>query len=193
MNYHSCNETRLPGTKVGNETRCLLCGALLVSAATGRPPKFCSTAHRVAFHRQQRAPEKSRPALDEPKHGDRAKVLWEIEDNLGQLPRLQGVAKLRQLAEKAEEIAYFIDNMADVDWALDDLPDVAEAFYRLRQHRRTLDVLVSLDDLADELEEVARTMSALRRQREDLCLAAQNEEDELLDMDRRTVQSGNAR
>ena len=47
---------------------------------------------------------------------------------------------------------------------------------------------MGLDDLADELEEVARTMSALRRQREVLCWAAQNEEDEsLLDMDRRTV------
>jgi hypothetical protein len=188
MNYHSCNETRLSGTKVGNETRCLLCGAPLVSATTGRPPKFCSTAHRVAFHRQQHVPKKPRPALDEPKRRDRAKVLWEIEDNLEQLPRLQGATKLRQLAEKAEEVACFLDNTAEVDWALDDLPDVADALFDLRHHRKTLDALVGLDDLADELEEVARTLSALRRQREDLCWAAQNEEDEsLLDMDRRTV------
>ena len=179
MNYHSCNETRLPGSKVGNETRCLLCGAPLVSVATGRPPKFCSTAHRVAFHRQPRVPEKSRR--------DRAKVLWEIEDNMEQLPRLQGATKLRRLAENAEEVIYFLDNTAEVDWALDDLSDVADALFDLRHHRRTLDALVGLDDLADQLEDVARTLSALHRQREDLCWAAQNEEDESLDMDRRTV------
>ena len=178
MNYHSCNETRLPGTEVGNETRCLYCGAQLVVSATGRPPKFCSAAHRVAFHRQRQAPAEPKPTLDQPKCRDRAKVLREIEDNLEELPTIQGATKLRQLAERAQEVVYFLDNVADVEWVLDDLPDVVEALYDLGQHRDTLDALVQLDYLAYDLDDVARSLSALRCQREVLGWAAEEDEQE---------------
>jgi hypothetical protein len=175
MNHHICNETR-PRC---NETRCLLCGAQLAIAPTGRPPKFCSAAHRVAFHRRRRrATEDPKPAPEPPTRRNRAEALREIEEELGQLGTLRGATELRHLAERAQEVVDFLDNTTGIEWALDDLHEVADGLNDLRYHRDTLDTLVQLDDLAYDLEDVARSLRAIRRQREAVRWAAEDAEQE---------------
>ena len=37
-----------------NEHRCLKCGRLLSYHGTGQPPRFCTPAHKAAYHRAKR-------------------------------------------------------------------------------------------------------------------------------------------
>lgn len=39
------------GDVLTNEYKCLYCGRFLTYAGTGRPPRFCSSAHKSAHHR----------------------------------------------------------------------------------------------------------------------------------------------
>ena len=164
------NETRGPS---GNETRCLHCGAPLMPARTGRKPKFCSAAHRVAHHRHRRR-RGSLEAVPTTAVGSRshADTLDELEEAISALPPVRGAATLRSLAETADELAVFLDHAAEAEWAVVDLPDVVDCLHDLGRHRDTLGDLSGLGFLADELDGLAHAVRALRRRRDELVDAA---------------------
>ena len=166
-----------------NERACLLCGTPLEVQSTGRPRRFCSTAHRVRYHRLRKRGDRAEasPAATAPPaqptlvsspsgrgRGERLEALRKLAGVLDGLRPVGRVAELRRLAEYAGDLLAELDGIAGVAWALDELGEVAWALERLQEHRRTLDRLVELDDLADDVDELARCLRQARRHRDDL-------------------------
>ena len=185
-----CNETAAGC----NERACLLCGMPLEVQPTGRPRRFCSTAHRVRHHRLRKRADgaepsaaataaPAQPTLVSPPsgrgRGERLGALQELAGMLDGLRPVGRVAELRRLAEYAEDLLAELDAVAGVAWALDELGEVAWALERLQDHRRTLDRLVELDDLADDVDELARYLREVRRHRDDLDGELEELEEEL--------------
>jgi hypothetical protein len=161
-----------------NESRCVLCGVPLKVQSTGRPRRFCSPGHRVRYHRLQKRAGKacSKAVASVPSsllplqrsRGERIKVLRELADTLADLRPSGRVAELRRLAEYAESLFPVLDTIEGSAWALDELPDVALELESLSEHRCTLEQLAELDDLADDVEKLARAVRDVRRCNEEL-------------------------
>ena len=174
-----CNETAAGC----NERACLLCGIPLEVQPTGRPRRFCSAAHRVRYHRLRRRAHKAEssaaataaPAqttfVSPPSRrgrGERLEALRELADMLDGLRPVGRAAELRRLGECAGDLLTELDAIAGVVWALDDLDEVRGALEHLQEHRCTLDRLVELDGLAEDVDELARCLGEVRRRRDEL-------------------------
>ncbi len=174
---HVCNETR-PSC---NESACLLCGVSLEVRSTGRPRLFCSSAHRVRYDRLRQRSDNARPgdasaavpappSLAPPRHSraERIEALSELADTLEDFRPSGRVAELRRLSEYAEDVRLVLDTIETNAWVLDDLAHVAYALESLQEHRKTLDRLSELDDLASDVETLARDFRDAGRLQEDL-------------------------
>ena len=159
-----------------NETTCQLCGARLELKPTGRPPRFCSTAHRVRFHRL-RARSNKAAVPDTPTAQGRHDALYELATVLEDLNPSLGVAGLRGLADRADELVFVFDAIAELAWVLDDHDEIACALDNLQHHRSTLERLCELDDLADDVAELTANLRAVRRYQEELEWAATESEE----------------
>lgn len=165
-----CNES--PAAR--NET-CLLCGAPLKRPRTGRPPRFCSPAHRVRHHRMVRAIPTSEPSLPAvtappplPVRPPRPAALTELHDRLDSLRAPKGAARLRDIAEDAVELGELLEEIRDLAWSLKEFDGDAACTFEdlLGDHNRTLDQLAVLDDLASDLDRLARDVRAALRERD---------------------------
>lgn len=178
----ACNETSRPC----NESTCLLCGAPLEQRPTGRPRRFCSPAHRVRHHRLRSrsdiaapdagAAEVAGPQQPDPPRqdtGEPAEVLRNLADELEDFRPTARVAELRRLASYAQDVEELLDTIETSAWALHDFTGVGYDLECLLDHRHTLQRLSELDDLADDIERLARELRAARDLRDELFWAAE--------------------
>ena len=156
-----------------NEAVCLHCGVSFESKARDRPHRFCSTAHQARYHRLQKQPGNDRALASQIKPTDstneRIKILRELAYVLEDLRPPGRVAGLRRVADQAAELSILFDTIDQSAWALDELTDVRSVLeFLLRDHRSTLQKLSALDDLADDLDGLARDLRKTRRLQNDL-------------------------
>ena len=146
------NETRI----AGNETGCLVCGTQLEVRSTGRPRRFCTSAHRVAHHRRLKHLNRGSK-----KEFDRLAALERLHEGMTDLRPVRQAHMLRRLADAAEPLERLVEEVEPCAWAVDDL-DVSDALYRLADARETIARLVELADLADDLASLVDTVRDLR-------------------------------
>ncbi len=89
-------------------------------------------------------------------------------DALDEVESLSGAARLRQLAERADQVARLVDEANANEWVLDDLDEIRWGLRDLTQLKRAVSTVSGLDDVANELEELASAMQAIRRHRSEL-------------------------
>ena len=142
--------TRLPIVRnetqgAGNGTSCLVCGAQIQQAATGRPARFCSSAHRIQHHRRRRREAEVTTTSDVPSSPtvtpvltlQSAAALEDLADMLEQRSILPGAAALRHLAEEAIGLETLLET---IEPAIAASPDhnVASTLQDLCEHRDQL-------------------------------------------------------
>jgi len=182
----ACNETH----PTRNDSTCLLCGELLEVRPTGRPRRFCSTAHRVRYHRLRSRSDSAAAGIGDaavtgprrpapPRRGSSrpAEVLRDLADNLESLRPTARVAELRHLAAYAQDVEALLDTIETSAWALHEFADVSHDLERLEDHRHTLERLLELDDLADDVERLTRGLRDARAKRDELLWAAEELEE----------------
>lgn len=98
-----------------------------------------------------------------------------VMDGVDEVGPLRGVASLRRLARRGEEIEALLEVVSEDADALEGLFDMADALDNLDDHRATLERLADLPDLADNVEQLARAMRVVRRHRDELELADEAE------------------
>lgn len=159
----------------GNGTSCLVCGAQIQQAATGRPARFCSSAHRIQHHRRRRREAEvtttsdvpSSPTVNPVSTLQSAAALEDLADMLEQRSTLPGAAALRHLAEEAVGLETLLETIEPAIAASPD-HDVASTLQDLCEHRNQLSRMADLDDLADAVTEFNRAVRSARRVREEL-------------------------
>ncbi len=160
-----------------NDRRCLMCGTQLAESRRGRQRKFCSTAHRVAYHRRKKrpstvqpAPSTVPPAISTPPCGPTARwrALEAVLDAIDDVESLGGAARLRQLAERADQVVHLVDEVRAQSWALDDLDDIGPALDTLTWLGTSASTVAELDDVADAVDELALAIREIRRHRAEL-------------------------
>jgi hypothetical protein len=183
-----CNETTVPC----NETACLLCGAPIKIARTGRPPSFCSTRHRVRYHRLRKGPSGRRVGIESaniramvstpPERGadERGQALRTLIDCLDELSLSGSAAQLRHLADSAEDLSMPFDAIDESAWALEGVGDAENILTGLvYDHRPTLERIAELADLADDIDQLRGDLRKARAVHDELDWAI----DDLLDPD----------
>lgn len=172
----TCNETTRAGNETDrsgnetirarNETTCRVCGVPLRRTGTGRPPKYCSSAHRVRFHRQHAAESPiDVPSVStdrEPNPVERQVALETLACELEDLNALRGVGQLRRIAEAAADLDHALDCIDESAWALGDSDEIVSAVEACQDYRPTLLQAMALDDLADDLAGLGRAIRTLR-------------------------------
>ena len=181
-----CNETAVACNETGalrSDSTCRECGCELQRPKTGRPPRFCCPTHRVRFHRRTRrtcpaavAPPPPTAVVVQTESVERrrcAERLTELDEHLESLRAPRGAGRLRSIADAAEDLLAAVEAINDGAGALEEFDwDAAAALEALfDDHRLTLERLTALENLADDLDELARDIRAAARHRDAIAVA----------------------
>ena len=174
-----------------NETLCALCGRALQWSGQGRPPRYCSPAHRLVFHRLRHANEANMAAAvkawreehllpaDRPM-AERVAALSDLADLLDGVGPLRGLAALRRLAEYGDSMVELLNDAERLTWAAEaaGLSDLVDGLAELANYRDDFERMAELEDLAGRVKEAARHVRQFPQWAEDLGFAADPEEEE---------------
>jgi len=152
-----------------------VCGVPLEQQHTGRTRLFCSSAHRVHYHRQQRRIT-SREALhdvaetaDTPVNPTPAQQISALENLVYLVEEIQLPGRfvdLPRLASYAYELLDILDVIDDAAQVLDH--GIPEALDDLQRHRDTLERLCELDGLGHDIREMAHDIQRARTVQEEI-------------------------
>lgn len=134
----------------------------------------------MRYHRQQKRSDNGSaqaslpipqqpPTTPERGTDSRVEVLSELAYTLEDLRPPGRLAELRRLAEQADDLSLLFDTIERSAWAVDELSEVESVLERLlRNHRRTLQRLSDLYDLADDVQLLAHDLRGARSCQGDL-------------------------
>ena len=172
-----------------NETLCALCGRALQWSGQGRPPRYCSPAHRLVFHRLRPANEADLAAAvkawreehllpaDRPM-AERVAALSDLAGLLDGGGPLRGLAALRRLAEYGDSMVELLNDAERLTWAAEaaGLSDLVDGLAELANYRDDFERMAELEELADRAAEAARHVRRFPEWTEDLAFATEEEE-----------------
>ncbi len=98
-------------------------------------------------------------------------------DALDGVESLSVAGRLRQVAERGEQVAQLVAEVKLNEWALDGLDEIGWALYDLTRQERAVSAVTNLVFVADHLEELASAMRTLRQHRHELEDALETEEE----------------
>ena len=157
-----------------------VCATPLPARTIGRPARFCSAGHRVAYHRlAKRTPSPiEAPRAPAPPPKSRAAALSALADLAIAVDDLAApigrVSALRHMADYADDLSTTLDELDHTDWLFDwpetdqELAELRDALQDLEAHRHTLERLADLRCLADDMLDFRRDLKVVQRHRSDI-------------------------
>lgn len=152
--------------------RCLLCDAAIPRRA-GRRPKFCSTLHRVTYHRRltRGSSVNAWRRQHQPRHcREMCRAdLQELALAWAELPAGPSGRTLADIARRASDLLEILDRSEELAWALEcehaeyELFDLRDDLGELSDSRAILEKLRDLDELVGEVVAVSACWRKLRQ------------------------------